>query len=490
MGSTLENLQAAAAGHPPSLPLRLLVVADCTGRDGEPVPMTPSGVQGLIETIRPALKIQVENKIVKGGAKLALDFEIKSLRDLRPASLVTNSPALSEAAASANPALGEQLDEILHHPEYQRLEACWLGLDRLAQVLSGMGSIQLEVLPATRKTLMQAFHQTVFEPEYEGTTDVPLSAVYFDFRFSHEPADLALLEALAQDCAALQAPLIAAAAPAFFQLKSLAHLPNLPDLPAMLQQPAYANWRRFQTDPAARWVCLTTNRFLAREPYELSRETGSSFDYRERAEAAHPEKYLWAEAGWLAFANLARSFNKYRHCIVIDGMAPEAAHFNLPTRPFPKKANIMVPSPTEILIDDTKAWEIVRSGISMLVGISDGAVATFPLLANAYRLRPGVLTTESSLAYQMTAGHLSHYVASIYGQIPFDEGIEAIDGFLKPRLHDFMVPFSGEPGEDVKIEAAEIKGQPLQRILNITVKPSLKLQGKDVDFTLQLPFRS
>jgi type VI secretion system protein ImpC len=488
VGSPLDKLQALASAHPPSLPLKMLVVADCAGRDGEAVPVTTPGVQGLLEALRPSLRLQVPDKIAKSGAKMALSLEFKSLEDFRPSSLVSNSPALSEAAASADPVLAEQLDEILHHPEYQRLEACWLGLDRLAKALTGAAHVQLEVVPATRKNLGQSFHQAVFEPGSQSTTDVPVSAVYFDFRFSHEPADLALLEVLAWDCAALQTPMIAAAAPAFFQLKNLAHLPNLSDLPAMLQQPAYANWRRFQEGLAARWVCLTANRFLAREPYQLSRGPDSAFDYQEKAEVAHPENYLWAEAGWLASANLLRSFEKYRHCVVIDGMSPEAAHFNLPVRPFPKKANVMVPSPTEILIDDTKAWEIIRSGITILVGISDGAVATFPLMTNAYRLRPGVLTTESTLAYQMIAGRLSHYVASLYEHIPFGEGAEAIDAFLKPRLHEFLIPFAGEPDESVRSEVAESKGEPLQRMLNITVTPNLKLQDRILDFTLQLAF--
>src|SRR5579863_5607640 len=228
MGSTLENLQAMAAGHAPSLPLKLLVVADCTARDGEPLRVTPEGTQGLLESLRPALKLQVQNRIVKGGAKIGLDLELNNLRDFRPASLVSRSRALSEAASSASPALGEQLDELLHHADFQRMEACWLGLDKLAQTLAGMENVQLEVMPATRKNLREGFHKSVFEPEYEGTTDIPLAAVYFDFRFSHEPGDLSLLESLAQDCSALQAPMIAAVSPAFFQLKNLAHLPNLP----------------------------------------------------------------------------------------------------------------------------------------------------------------------------------------------------------------------------------------------------------------------
>ncbi|MGA2262636.1 MAG: type VI secretion system contractile sheath large subunit [Acidobacteriota bacterium] len=488
MESPLEKLQSMAAGHPQSLPQKLLVIADCIGRDGgEPVRVTASGAEGLLESLRPTLKLLVANKLQIGSPKISLDLEIQRLADFEPESLLSHSEALAAAAANGRPALGEQLDEILHHPEFQRMEACWLGLDRLCKAVAGKEGVLLEVLPATRKTLKESFHQKVFEPEYQGTAEVPLSAAYFDYRFSHEPADLPLLEALAGDCAALQVPMIAPVAPAFFQLKNLAHLPNLPDVAAMLQSPAYANWRRFQTDPMARWVCLTANRYLARETYSLSKASGASVDYVEKADAAHPDSYLWAEAGWLVLANLGRSFAAYRHCVVIDGMSLEAAHTNLPVRPFPKKANVMVPSPTEILIDDNKAWEIVRGGITMLVGISDGAVATFPLLANVYRRRTGVLTTESALSYQMIAGHLSHYLVGIYGKIPIDQGPQAIDAFLKEKLYEFLIPFVGEKPEDnVRTEIVEVAGDPPKRMLNLTLKPLLKLQSKDVEFTLQL----
>jgi hypothetical protein len=168
-------------------------------------------------------------------------------------------------------------------------------------------------------------------------------------------------------------------------------------------------------------------------------------------------------------------------------MSPDSAHFNLPVRPFPKKANVMVPSPTEILIDDTKAWDIVRGGVTMLVGISDGSVATFPLLANAYRLKPGVLTTESALSYQLMAGHLTHYILSLYGQIPADGGSGAIDAFFKEKINEFLIPFTGEkPEETVQTEIIEAAGETPQRTLNLAIRPLLKLQGKDVDFTIQL----
>jgi type VI secretion system protein ImpC len=490
METLLERLQATAADHPPSLPLRLLVVADCGRSLSGPVEADVSNVEALMAALQPAVSISVENRLLEGGPKVPVELQIRRLADFHPESLVSKVEILAQAARSGHDSTGEQLDEILHHPEFQRLEACWRGLERLFRTVPEGRGVLLEVLPATRKNLAERFHQLVYEPEYSGAAEIPLSSVYFDFRFSHEPVDLPLLESLADDCAALQTPMIGAVLPAFFQLRNLAHLPNLPDLAGKFQLPAYAGWRRFQTSPSARWVCLTANRYLSREPYALSTESASTLNYREKADAAHPEMYLWGEAGWLVLANLVRSFAKYRHCVVIDGMDPETAQAGLPVRPFPKKANVTVPSPTEILIDDDKAWEIVRGGVTMLVGISDGAVATFPFICNVYRLRPGVMTTESALSYQLFAGHLSHFLMNLYGEIPVGGDAEALVAFVKEKLREFMIPLGGEQSEEsVQATLAEIAGDSPQRVLNLTLKPILKIQGKDVDFTLQLALR-
>jgi len=489
MASILDTLETRASAHPPSLPLKLLVVAECTGNDhGEqPLLVREADISVLLDALRPVVEIDAENRLQKGGPRIRTRLQISRMEDFHPSSLVEKIPSLAEAQQFSNPALSDQLDEILHQPGFQSMESCWRGLERLVFHAAAKPGIQLEVVAASRRDLKDRFHKQVLEPEFQGLVEIPLSAVYFDFRFSHEPVDLPLLEALAADCEALQVPLVAAVSPAFFQLKNLIHLPSLPDIAGKLQSPAYTNWRNFQTSSKARWVCLTANRYLARETYNLSRSAGDPIDYVERADAAHPERYLWADAGWLVFSNLARSFAKYRHCVVIDGMSPDTAHNNLPVRPFPKIANVQVPSPTEILIDDAKAWDVVRGGVTMLMGISNGAVATFPLLATVHRLRPGVMTTESALSYQLFAGHLSHYLLTLYEQIPIRETTEAVTTFVQSKLQEFLIPFAGEtPEECVQAKLIEPAGEAGGRLLSLTIKPHLKIQGRNVDFTLQL----
>jgi type VI secretion system protein ImpC len=486
MDTILEQLENAAADTPPSLPLKLLVVADCVGRasEGPPVQLDQAGIKGLFEALQPALDVTVENALHPGGPKLTVHLEFRSIDDFRPEYIINQVEDLAKAAEEEQSGLSEQLDLILHHPLFQRIESTWRGLQRLSRDAEGLRNVAIEVLAATRSELEKRFKKQVVEPEYAGSAETPLAAVLFDFSFSHEPTHLPLLESLAETCATLQVVMVAACAPAFFQLKNIIHLPGLPSIAGKLQLPAYAAWRRFQEDEKSRWVCLTANRYLARETYEISTSSGGPFNYVEQADAGHPERYLWADAGWLIMSNLARSFAKFRHCVVIDGMSPETAHPNLPVRPFPKKANVTVPSPTEILIDDDKAWDIVRGGVTMLVGISDGAVASFPLIANTHRVRPGAVTTESALSYQLFAGHLSHFLLQIYPDIPAADGPEAVQEFLDEKLRRYLIPFAGEESDETVDTEMQETGD--GRILRITIKPQLKIQGKDLDFTLHL----
>jgi len=62
------------------------------------------------------------------------------------------------------------MDEILHAPQFQRLEACWRGLERACRDLRACRAVSLELLPTSRKELKERFHGRVFEPEYEVTS--------------------------------------------------------------------------------------------------------------------------------------------------------------------------------------------------------------------------------------------------------------------------------------------------------------------------------
>ena len=60
-------------------------------------------------------------------------------------------------------------------------------------------------------------------------------------------------------------------------------------------------------------------------------------------------------------------------------------------------------------------------------------------------------------------------------------------GFLRDTLNAFLRPLLREkPEETVQVECAETAGDPPQRVVKLSLQPSLKMQGKDIDFTLQI----
>ena len=147
MDTMLENLAAKAKNHPPALPLKLLVVADCGCADAAETPIkVEGGVSALMEVLGPGIKVTVENKLQKSAPKITLDLAFRSIADFRPDSLVSKVELMSEAARAGNPGVGDQLDGILHHPEYQKIEACWLGLERLRSCIDDGAAVQLQTI--------------------------------------------------------------------------------------------------------------------------------------------------------------------------------------------------------------------------------------------------------------------------------------------------------------------------------------------------------
>jgi hypothetical protein len=82
---------------------------------------------------------------------------------------------------------------------------------------------------------------------------------------------------------------------------------------------------------------------------------------------------------------------------------------------------------------------------------------------------------------------LSHFLMNLYGSMPGDAGAEAVVAFVREKLGEFLIPLGGdEPGETVQVALAETAEKSPRRVLNIALKPILKIHGKDVDFALQL----
>jgi hypothetical protein len=259
---------------------------------------------------------------------------------------------------------------------------------------------------------------------------------------------------------ALQVAWVTAAAPAFFGLKRLAHLPALSDLVGRTTGGACAAWNGLQAEPWMRWVCLTVNRFLLRPPH-----AGPAFE--ETADPAHPEWLCWGRAPWAVGVSLARSFAEHGHAAASDGLSGTGGHAGLAVREVPGGRSAI-----EVVLSDEKAWELCRAGFTPLLGMADGDLAYFPFLGNAHRPRRGSITLDQSLVYHLYAGQLGRLALRLVGEVPTrDAGLAAawLAGQLEERL----------PGVGVQVNVED-------QVAALRFTPAFRIQDKPLDLELRL----
>ncbi|HAA76390.1 TPA: type VI secretion system contractile sheath large subunit, partial [Candidatus Latescibacteria bacterium] len=121
----------------------------------------------------------------------------------------------------------DQLNEVMHAPEFQKMEGTWRGLNYLVMNTETSTGLKLRLLNVTRNELQNdlekatEFDQSnifkmVYEDEYGTFGGAPFSCLIGDYEFGRHPQDIALLEKISQVAAAAHAPFVAAAGPKLF----------------------------------------------------------------------------------------------------------------------------------------------------------------------------------------------------------------------------------------------------------------------------------
>lgn len=451
---------------------RFVVVTEA-GAGGTPggetlLRLDPGAPDGWLASVQPRLEIPVGS----GGAARKVELEPRSLADLEP-------PALAPLLAAGGEPSAAELDSLLQHRLFQRLESAARGLEMLLQHTGG--EIEVSLLTVSRKELVERFRETVYKPEMAADVNAPLGLILLDFDFTHAAQDLAALHELGGMALELQAPVVASTSPAFFDLRHLAHALALPDLASRFVDPAHVNWRVFQASEVARWVSLTVNRYLQRAPYDLQEPA-----YRETAQDARPETFLWGRGAWLVGAAAARSIRTHGHALDLSGRGGQFE--NLPLRLYPAKANESVPLSTEVPMPEEKAMEFSRAAFTPVVGRMHSNIAVLPIVVTCFRLSPGRLTVEGTLAYQLMAGRLAQFCSAMLSQLPSGDE-NSVKQFLTESLTGFLGSLAGEEPQkavEVAIDPAE---EQKPSTATVRVRPAVPLEGKQIDFTFVLPLR-
>lgn len=287
--------------------------------------------------------------------------------------------------------LSEQINLILHHPDFQQLEAGWRGLHHLVNNTETDEMLKIRVMNISKtelaKTLKRykgtAWDQSpvfkrVYEEEYGQFGGEPFGALVGDYYFDQSPPDVELLGEMAKVAAAAHAPFIAGGSPTLMQMGSWQELANPRDLSKIFLTPEYAAWRSLRESDDAKYIGLAMPRFLARTPYGAKTNPVEAFNFEEDTAGADHSKYAWANAAYAMAVNVNRSFKLYGWCSRIRGIESGGAVEGLPTHTFPTDdGGIDMKCPTEIAISDRREAELAKNGFMPLVHRKNSDFAAF-----------------------------------------------------------------------------------------------------------------
>ena len=328
-------------------------------------------------------------------AQEAIQSAVKTLaaQALESSVVVSNDVVNTIAAiiAEIDRKLTEQVNLILHHPDFQQLEGAWRGLSYLVNNTETDEMLKIRVLNLSKKELgktLRKFKGTawdqspifkkMYEEEYGQFGGEPYGCLVGDYHFDQSPPDVELLNGIAQVSAAAHCPFISAAAPTLMQMDSWQELSNPRDLAKIFSTPEYAAWKSLRDSEDSRYIGLAMPRFLARLPYGAKTDPVESFDFEEVTEGGDHGKYCWANSAYAMAVNINRSFKLYGWCSRIRGIESGGAVEGLPAHTFPTDdGGVDLKCPTEIAISDRREAELAKVGLMPLIHKKNTDFAAF-----------------------------------------------------------------------------------------------------------------
>lgn len=286
--------------------------------------------------------------------------------------------------------LSEQVNAIIHHEDFQKLESAWRGLNYMVMNTSTGPNLKIRVMNISKEECRKMFRQfrdaawdqsplfkKIYESEFGQLGGQPYGSFVCDYSFDHSAPDLEVLKGLAKIGAAAHAPFIAAAAPGLFGMDSWTELSNPRDLGKLFDATDYAAWRSFRASDDARYMALTMPRFLGRPTYGAKSDPVEEFDFEEETDGDH-DKHLWVNAAYAMGTRITEAFGSYGWCTRIRGVESGGTVEGLPTAMFPTDdGGVDMKCPTEIAISDRREAELSGAGLLALIHRKNTDQATF-----------------------------------------------------------------------------------------------------------------
>lgn len=468
---------------------------------------------GILDRIIAETKLTPDDEaydIAKRGVSAFIEELLKPQNENEPVKKAMVDRMIAEIDAK----LSRQMDEILHHEQFQALESSWRGLKLLVDRTNFRENIKLEILNASKQDLLDDFEDSpeivqsglykhIYTAEYGQFGGQPVGALIANYYFDPSAPDVKTLQYVASVACMSHAPFIASAGPKFFGLETFTGLPDLKDLKDHFEGPQFTKWQSFREQEDARYVGLTVPRFLLRNPYDPEDNPVKTFVYKENVANSH-EHYLWGNTAYAFASRLTDSFAKFRWCPNIIGPQSGGAVEDLPLHHFESMGEIETKIPTEVLVSDRREYELAEEGFIALTMRKGSDNAAFFSANSAQKPKFFGISEEgktaelnyklgTQLPYMFIVNRLAHYLKVLQreqiGAWKERTDLELeLNKWIRQYVADQENPSSEvrsrRPLRAAQVIVSDVEGEPGWYRVSLNVRPHFKYMG--ADFTLSL----
>ena len=452
-------------------------------------------------------------------AKTAVESAVRTLAEqaLANTALISDDAlrSIQGIIAEIDKKLTEQINEILHHPDFQQMESAWRGLHYLVNNTETDEMLKIRVMNISKKEMSKTLRKfkgtawdqspifkKIYEEEFGQLGGQPYGTLVADYFFDHSPPDVELLGEMAKISAAAHAPLITGASPTLFQMDSWSELANPRDLTKIFQTPEYAAWSSLRESEDSKYVGLAMPRFLGRLPYGAKTDPVEAFAFEEATDGSDHSKYGWVNAAYGMAVNINRSFKEYGWCSRIRGVESGGSVQNLPSHTFPTDdGGIDQKCPTEIAISDRREAELAKNGMMPLIHRKNTDVAAFigaQSLHKPAEYDDPDATSNANLAarlpYLFATCRFAHYLkCMVRDKVGSYKSRTDMQAWLQDWINNYVdynaaISSEGEkarkPLAAAEVVVEEVEGNPGYYTSKFFLRPHYQLEGLSVSLRL------
>ena len=409
--------------------------------------------------------------------------------------------------------ISSQLSEVLHAPEFQKIESSWTGLHYLCKHTSTGERLKIKLLNTSKKDIVKDFKtaidfdqsalfKKVYEEEFGTFGGSPFGALIGDFEIGRGAEDMYFVEQMSHVAAASHAPFISAASSELFGLEAFTDLGKPRDLAKVFDTVDYAKWKSFRESEDARYVGLTVPRFLGRLPYDPKEGiTTEGFNFVEEVDGTDHSKYLWVNTAYALGARLTAAFETYGWCAAIRGVEGGGLVEDLPTHTFKTDdGELALKCPTEVAITDRREKELSDLGFIPLVHCKNTDYAAFFGAQSAQKAKKydsdaanANAALSAQLQYMFAVCRIAHYMKSMMrDKVGSFANTLDVERYLHNWLMQYVVDSQDasqeiraqKPLREASVEVSEVPGRPGVYRAVAFVRPHYQLDELSVSLRL------